>query len=146
MGLFLDEFLADPLQLPGGERFDGNFLRRIEYFRRYLPASRVLAVRADGTGDAVIARLGLDPALLPVPASPGPALPAEALARILARRREMGLALPDGSPGALADRAFLRGPHAPELQSLRGDVRARFADINHEIRARFGVDLDSDPA
>lgn len=147
MGLFLDEFLADPLQLPGGERFDGNFLRKIEYFRRYLPASRVLAERAGGTGDAVIARLGLDPALLPVPASPGAIPPAEALAaRILARRREMGLALPGGPPGALADRAFLRGPHAPELQSLRGKVRARFADINREIRARFGVDLDSDPA
>jgi hypothetical protein len=146
-GLFLDEFLADPLQLPGGERFDGNFLRKIEYFRRYLPASRVLAVRADGTGNAVIARLGLDPALLPVPVTPGPALPAEALAaRILARRQETGLSLPAESPGTLADRAVLRGAHAPSREALRQEVMARFAEINREIDARFGVDLGGDPA
>lgn len=136
-GLFLDEFLDDPENLPGGERFDGNFLRRLAYFRRYMPEERVVALLADESGDRILCHIGLDPARLPLAAPAAGPTESELAGRVLARRRDRS------SGGEATDRVFLRGAWLGEREARRQTVSARFADSNRELHRLTGIDLET---
>jgi hypothetical protein len=152
MGLWLDEFLANPDGLPNSERFDVNFLRKIAYFEKLLGRERVIvrsydeAVAQNGLSDDFLNLLGAERLERNIVQSRlNQAPPDDELTGRILRRR---LGLPDGNESIgvvdrdVTDRALLRGRYEERRQELREAIRSRTAVINAELERRYRIRLE----
>ena len=151
MGLWLDEFLSDPMQLPNSERFDGNFLRKIDYFSRCIGSDRVKVLdfdkhaRDNSLVSGFLREIGIRDvaAYRQVPhanVSPG----GDEIARKVVGRR-LGIEKPVEGFGRLdqsiIDRALLLGSHALRRKELKDSIRTRYAAINRAMKEKYGLEI-----
>jgi len=146
MELLLSDFLLKPTLL---EKFDGNFLRKIDWFEKYAPKGAVRVLSYDEHRRNPLAALA-DAVPMPKPnlelqienASPPPS---HTVAGIAARRLGVSLKslLNVEWPPGVVDELMLLGTHCTKRDALRTEIMKRFADVNATISARYAARIDN---
>lgn len=142
MEMPLGKFLIKP---PPLEKFDGNFLRKIDWFEKYLPAGSVRVISYDEHRCNPLSAFA-DAAAIPTPsiklgienASPSPS---RIVSGVVARRLDVPIKQLQAVhwPPDFVDEFMLLGSHQQKREALRVEVMKRFEPINVVLRERYGA-------
>lgn len=146
MGLWLDEFLRAPDQLPNSERFDTNFLRKIDYFANMVGRDRIVVRSYDAARKNLFADfagiVGFDPGGYEEEQLNASPPDRDVIGKVLKRR--IGMEADPAIdlthvPDAVVDRALLRGRYAFLRDDLKIQVQSRCAAVNAALTESYGV-------